>query len=67
MVVWSTSDYVVLTTSYAKEPLHDMLWDPYTVNEFVSVGQNGTVLFWLLDETSGTVGLNVSTQSVLSC
>ena len=64
MVVWSTSNYVVLTASYAKEPIHSLLWDPFTVNEFVSVGQNGTVLFWLLDETVGAIGLNVSKQAV---
>ena len=60
VVVWSTTNYAVLTTSYAKEPIHSLLWDPYTVNEFVSVGQNSTVLFWLLDETVGKVCLNVS-------
>lgn len=60
VVVWSTRDLVMLTASCAPQPIHDLRWDPYTANEFVSVGQNGSVLFWLLDETGGSISLNVS-------
>ncbi|XP_052262541.1 WD repeat-containing protein 90-like isoform X2 [Dreissena polymorpha] len=59
IVVWSTQSYCILTTSKAASPIHHLRWDPYTVNEFSSVGQNGTVLFWLLDETTSNIGLNV--------
>ena len=60
MVVWCTRDLVVLAASYARHPVHDVMWDPYTANEFTSVGQDGSVLFWLLDETGDKMTLNVS-------
>ena len=60
MVIWGTKDYNVLTSSYTNTAIHDLAWDPYTMNEFVSVGQDGNVLFWLLDETRGSFNLNVS-------
>ncbi|KAL3876292.1 hypothetical protein ACJMK2_034157, partial [Sinanodonta woodiana] len=59
IVVWSTHSYGLLTTSRAAHPIHELKWDPYTVNEFASVGRNGAVLFWLLDETSNNISLNV--------
>ena len=34
------------------------------MNEFSSVGQNGTVLFWLLDETATNICLNVHEAEV---
>ncbi|WAQ96619.1 WDR90-like protein [Mya arenaria] len=64
IVIWSTQSYCILTTSKAASPIHDICWDPYTVNEFASVGQNGTVLFWLLDETTSNIGLNVHEADV---
>lgn len=64
IVVWSTHNYCILTTSKAASPIHDLRWDPYTVNEFASVGQNGTVLFWLLDETTSNICLNVHEADV---
>lgn len=63
-MVWSTQTYCILTTSKAASPIHDLKWDPYTVNEFSSVGSDGTVLFWLLDETSSSIGLNVHEAEV---
>ena len=59
VVVWSTRDFVVLASSFARHPVHDIMWDPYTANEFCSVGQDGSVLFWLLDETGDQMTLNV--------
>ena len=64
IVVWSTYNYNILTTSKTAHPVHDLKWDPFTVNEFVSVGDNGTVLFWLLDETGHEVALNVHEAEV---
>ncbi|XP_046861004.1 WD repeat-containing protein 90-like [Xenia sp. Carnegie-2017] len=58
VVIWGTKDYNVLTSSYTKTPIHDIAWDPYTMNEFVSVGQDGHVLFWLLEESRGSFNLN---------
>ena len=59
VVVWSTRDLVVLTASCGRQPIHDVMWDPYTSSEFASVGEDGSVLFWLLDETGENVLLNV--------
>ena len=64
MVVWSTQSYEILTSTKTSLPIHDLKWDPYTVNEFASVGGNGTVLFWLLDETGSSVNLNVHEAEV---
>ncbi|BFZ03507.1 hypothetical protein BsWGS_06545 [Bradybaena similaris] len=59
IVVWDTTSYQIAATSMAPAPIHCLKWDPFAVNEFVSVGEQGTVLFWLLDETSSEVCLNV--------
>eukprot|EP00794_Sanderia_malayensis_P008708 gene8708-9637_t len=59
VVVWSTRDYDVLATSFTKYPIHAVQWDPYTMNEFTTIGQNGSTLFWLLDETKRQAVLNV--------
>ena len=64
MVVWSAQTYALLTTATTNQPMHHVKWDPYTVNEFASVGQNGSVLFWLLDETGNDVSLNVHEAEV---
>ena len=59
IVVWSTYTYTVLTSTKTSQPVHDIKWDPYTVNEFASVGEAGTLSFWLLDETQAEVTLSV--------
>ena len=59
VAIWSTIDYNLLVTSFTRYPIHCVKWDPYTMNEFATVGQNGTVLFWLLDETKQQITLNV--------
>lgn len=63
-MVWSTLNYEILTTSKTTTAIHDLKWDPFSVNEFVSVGQGGSVLFWLLDETRNNVCLNVHEADV---
>ncbi|ESO96709.1 hypothetical protein LOTGIDRAFT_147184, partial [Lottia gigantea] len=64
VVLWSTNDYSVLATTTTDYPIHDIQWDPSTVNEFSTVGENATVLFWLLDETVSEVALNVHVANV---
>ncbi|XP_072042911.1 WD repeat-containing protein 90-like [Amphiura filiformis] len=64
LVVWSTDDYTILAASKTASPIHHVAWDPYTPNEFASVGERGTVLFWLLDETQARYSLNVHEASV---
>ncbi|XP_022092508.1 WD repeat-containing protein 90-like isoform X1 [Acanthaster planci] len=64
LVVWSTHDYSLLAASKTARPIHALAWDPYTTNEFCSVGETGTLLFWLLDETQGRFSLNVHEADV---
>jgi len=59
IVLWSTYTYTVLTSTKTSQPIHELKWDPYTVNEFASVGDAGTLSFWLLDETQAEVTLSV--------
>ena len=59
IVLWSTYTYTVLTSTKTSKPIHALKWDPYTVNEFASVGDCGTLSFWLLDETQAEVTLSV--------
>lgn len=44
--------------------MHSLRWDPSSVNEFASVGENATVLFWMLDETGDGASLNVHEAAV---
>ncbi|XP_041363253.1 WD repeat-containing protein 90-like isoform X2 [Gigantopelta aegis] len=64
LVVWSTTNYDTLSITKTAHPIHDLKWDPFTMNEFASVGANGNLLFWLLDETSSDVCLNVHEADV---
>ena len=52
LVVWSTSTYSILTSIKTDEAVNSLRWDPFTVNEFATVGERGALCFWLLDETT---------------
>ena len=43
-MIWNTLNYTVLTSTTTSVPMHDVAWDPSTVNEFVSVGTAGIIL-----------------------
>lgn len=64
LVVWDTHDYTILTVSRAALPIHELAWDPHSPNEFATVGEGGTVLFWLLDETHEKFSLNIHEADV---
>ncbi|XP_048238655.1 WD repeat-containing protein 90-like isoform X1 [Haliotis rufescens] len=64
VVVWCTHTLSLLASTRTAYPVYDVKWDPYTVNEFASVGERGTILFWLLDETTSDVSLNVHEAEV---
>ena len=64
LVIWSTHDYTLLAASKTAQPVHALAWDPYTTNEFSSVGETGTLLFWMLDETQGRFSLSVHEAGV---
>lgn len=52
VVVWCASSYIVLTSAKTDGAINSLRWDPYTVNEFATVGEQGVLCFWLLDETA---------------
>ncbi|KAL8597433.1 hypothetical protein ACOMHN_050931 [Nucella lapillus] len=64
VVVWSTGNYTMLTSARTDKAIHSLRWDPYTVNEFASVGERGALYFWLLDETTPHVCLSVHQADV---
>nr|XP_039271031.1 WD repeat-containing protein 90-like [Styela clava] len=61
VVLWSGYDSetkpTVLTSSTCKYPIHHITWDPTAPNEFVTVGQNSSILFWLVEECGSEVQL----------
>ena len=63
LAVWSMTTFDLLVSTRTSAPVHDLRWDPSACNEFATVGSEGTLLFWLLDETtsssSSSVSLNV--------
>lgn len=54
----------MLTSSKTAAPIHCIKWDPTAVNEFASVGEDGSLCFWLLDETDNEAGLSVHEAEV---
>ncbi|XP_025111591.1 WD repeat-containing protein 90-like isoform X3 [Pomacea canaliculata] len=64
VIVWSTHTYTMLTSSKTAAPIHCIKWDPTAVNEFATVGEDGSLCFWLLDETDSEAGLSVHEAEV---
>ena len=50
--VWETSNYTLIASTVTNSSLHHIAWDPQAFNEFVTVGDNGSIMFWLIDEIS---------------
>lgn len=65
IVVWSIRNYEILIIFKIIFVIYDLKWDLFFVNEFVFVGQDGFVFFWLLDEIKNNVCLNVYEVEVL--
>jgi hypothetical protein len=63
VAVWSTGTWELLVTTRTHNPVHALAWDPSACNEFASVGSGGSLLFWLLDETSSTAAKSAPTSS----
>ncbi|CAK8679863.1 unnamed protein product [Clavelina lepadiformis] len=63
LVIWSSfnglSSPVILASTHTNSPVHKVVWDPATPNEFVSVGADASVSFWMLDEHGTETTLNV--------
>ncbi|XP_033117799.1 WD repeat-containing protein 90-like isoform X4 [Anneissia japonica] len=64
IVVWNIMDYSVIAASKTALPVHSVQWDPYATNEFATVGEKSTMLFWLLDETQERYNLNVHEATI---
>ncbi|XP_035694518.1 WD repeat-containing protein 90-like [Branchiostoma floridae] len=64
IALWSTFDYSLLTATKTSLPIHDLGWDPFNANEFTSIGQAGSIFFWLVDETNNKTVLNVHEADV---
>lgn len=50
VVVWNTNTQLLEVSSLAEYPIHEVCWDPQQCSSFTTVGENGTVLFWMVDE-----------------
>ena len=50
LIIWSTTDYSVLATSSLSSPVHEIRWDTHSAYELTSVGADGHIAFWLLEE-----------------
>lgn len=60
IVVWSTHDYVAIGKVTVNFPMHAIHWNPYSANEFVSVGRNRSVVFCYVSDALYQEGLQVS-------
>ena len=48
-----------MAASSVATPCHELRWDPHTAYEFVSVGDEMTVCFWLVEEMGSKCKLKV--------
>ena len=53
-----------MTATSTSVPCHELDWDPYTAYEFVTVGTEMNVCFWLMEESAGKHELKVSTACI---
>ena len=53
--LWETSTCALLATTIVTQATHFIAWDPQAFNEFVTVGEGATIMFWLVDELTGKV------------
>ena len=51
--VWSTYDYTLAVGTTLSLPGHQLVWDPHTAYEFVTVGAATSLCFWILEEEAG--------------
>lgn len=64
VAVWEVSTGIMLAAAESVTPIHDVRWDPCSTDEFVTVGQDAAVCFWLLDTTQTVPVLNVHVAAV---
>lgn len=50
IALWNTNTQFLESSSLAEYPVHEVCWDPQQSSSFTTVGENGTILFWMVDE-----------------
>ena len=50
ITIWSTQDYTIVSQATAEHPIHSARWHPFSANQVATVGRNGTLCFWYLDD-----------------
>ena len=53
--VWETCTCTLVASTITCNPVHYIAWDPQAFNEFVTVGDSGSIMFWLVDEVTDKV------------
>jgi len=54
-MVWETCTCTLVASTVTESAIHTLAWDPQAFNEFVTAGEDGSVMFWLIDELTDTV------------
>ena len=62
LIIWSTTDYSILATSSLSSPAHEIRWDTHSAYELASVGADGHIAFWLLEECEGRDGMELKVR-----
>ena len=63
--MWETSTCALIASTITTQALHFVAWDPQAFNEFITVGDDAAIMFWLVDElTDKTPKLRVQEPKV---
>ena len=63
--LWETSTCALIASTITTQALHFVAWDPQAFNEFITVGDDAAIMFWLVDElTDKTPKLRVQEPKV---
>ncbi|KAF6029854.1 WDR90 [Bugula neritina] len=53
--LWETSMCTLVASTQTSQPINYVAWDPQAFNEFVTVGDQGAIMFWLVDELTDNI------------
>nr|XP_033770291.1 WD repeat-containing protein 90 isoform X1 [Geotrypetes seraphini] len=63
IALWSTVSYELLTSSHFSNPIHEVLFNPMSADEFASVGPGG-VNFCMMEQQGSGIKLKIHNASV---
>eukprot|EP00041_Stephanoeca_diplocostata_P033073 m.1082433 g.1082433 ORF g.1082433 m.1082433 type:complete len:1886 (-) comp24266_c0_seq4:397-6054(-) len=63
VAVWEVQTGTMVAAAQADAPINRIQWDPCSPREFATVGQQGILQFWLVDESQAAPVLNVHTAA----